>query len=121
VVVYHLDEDRIDQAGCNDYARERRARQRIRDRCRGEVALPLRRREHHRRSRPFDDRPLAFVIQHEKCLVLADRAGKDRAELIAAKNVLRKRLWAEIATGIERVVPEELEQRAVILISSGPE
>src|SRR3954471_2235515 len=57
-----------------------------------------------------------LVVSEEERLVLHDRAAEPSAELILFQ---RLRLACEVVRRIERIVPQELPQRAVQLVRAG--
>src|SRR5207247_2105593 len=65
------------------------------------------------------DLAAAFVIEQPESLVLLDGTGGETSKLVAPQLVLLRGSREEESAGVERVIAQKLEQRAVDLIAAG--
>src|SRR5262245_28016861 len=84
-----------------------------------EVASALIWSEHNARPRCLARRAYRLVVNHKECLVFNDGTAQDSSELIATENIFGKRLRAEIISGVQSVIAEELKHRSAKLICTG--
>src|SRR5579862_1317653 len=119
ILIHDVQRHRVETAGGNNVAGERGAIQRIDDlAATGKIASLLRGSQNHGGTGRLGDGPESFIAGEEKGLVVNDGAAESGSELVLLQDILGARRWDKKVSGVEVVIPEELERVAMILVGS---